>query len=232
VIVAVVSEATATVVTVNVVLVEPAGIVAVAGTVAELELLLSEIGSPPVGAAVPIVTVPVELLPPKTLVGDKVSAVTVGGLIVNVAVADLPLAVAVIVAAALVDTGTVVTVKVALVAPAATVTEAGTVALALLLDRLTASPPVGAALEIVTVPVEDAPPITVVGANASAEAVGAVIVRVAVWEVAFAVAVIVAVVLAATAFVVTVKVADVAPDATVTEAGTVAAALLLVRLTT
>jgi len=50
----------------------------------------------------------------------------------------------------------------------------------MLLERLTTSPPVGAALEIVTVPVEDEPPMTVVGAKESAEAVGAVIVRTAV----------------------------------------------------
>jgi|SRR5271157_4819555 len=60
-------------------------------------------------------------------------------------------------------TAVVVTVKVAVVAPAATVTLAGTVAEALLLPSVTAAPPVGAALLKVTVPVEEAPPVTVVG---------------------------------------------------------------------
>ena len=57
----------------------------------------------------------------------------------------------------------VVTVKVAVVLPAATVTEAGTVAEALLLESETEMPPVGAALLKVTVPVEDTPPTTLVG---------------------------------------------------------------------
>jgi len=61
----------------------------------------------------------------------------------------------------LLETVTVVTVKVAVVAPAATVTLAGTVAAAvLLLDKPTDRPPVGAALPRVTVPVDEVPPIT------------------------------------------------------------------------
>ena len=55
------------------------------------------------------------------------------------------------------------TVKVALVLPAATVTEAGTTAAALLLVRDTETPPVGAAPLKVTVPVEDVPLVTLVG---------------------------------------------------------------------
>jgi hypothetical protein len=58
----------------------------------------------------------------------------------------------------------VLTVNVAEVAPAATVTEAGTVAaFVLLLESATARPPVGAALPSVTVPVAEAPPVTVLG---------------------------------------------------------------------
>ena len=54
--------------------------------------------------------------------------------------------------------------NVALVAPAATVTLAGTVATAvLLLPSVTTAPPAGAALLNVTVPVEEAPPVTLVG---------------------------------------------------------------------
>jgi hypothetical protein len=61
----------------------------------------------------------------------------------------------------------VVTVKVALALPAATVTEAGTVAAALLLESETETPPVGAAPLSVTVPVVDVPLVTLVGLTAS-----------------------------------------------------------------
>ena len=57
----------------------------------------------------------------------------------------------------------VVTVKFAVVFPAATVTLAGTVAEALLLDKATEMPPVGAAAFRVTVPVEELPPVTEAG---------------------------------------------------------------------
>jgi hypothetical protein len=62
------------------------------------------------------------------------------------------------------DTALVVTVNVALVAPAATVTLAGTCAApVLLLDSDTLAPPLGAAPLSVTVPVEELPPVTLVG---------------------------------------------------------------------
>src|SRR5204862_5458756 len=58
----------------------------------------------------------------------------------------------------------VATVNVAVVAPAATVTEAGTVAaLVLLLVNATTAPPTGAAALSVTVPVLFAPPVSVAG---------------------------------------------------------------------
>ena len=67
------------------------------------------------------------------------------------------------VTAVLIATGTVVAVKVAVVAPAATVTVGGTVAAGLLLVRVTTAPPTGAGPLRVTVPVEGLPPITLVG---------------------------------------------------------------------
>ena len=76
------------------------------------------------------------------------------------------------VADAVLATAVVVTVKVAVVAPAATVTLAGTVAAALLLDKPTDSPPVGAALPKVTVPVDEVPPVTAVGLNVTDETTG------------------------------------------------------------
>lgn len=65
-------------------------------------------------------------------------------------------------------TGLVVTAKLALVAPAAIVTEAGTLpATALLLDKLITAPPIGAGPFIVTVPVDEFPPPTSDGAKLS-----------------------------------------------------------------
>jgi len=67
----------------------------------------------------------------------------------------------------------VFTVKVALVAPAGTVTLEGTLAARLLLESWTCAPPVGAGPLSVTVPVEDCvPPTTLVGFSCSEETVG------------------------------------------------------------
>ena len=68
----------------------------------------------------------------------------------------------------------VATVKVALAAPAATVTLAGPVATeGLLLLNVTTAPPVGAAVVKVTVPCELLPPTTVVGLTLMAERLAA-----------------------------------------------------------
>ncbi len=69
-------------------------------------------------------------------------------------------------------TALVVTVNVALLAPAATVTLPGTVAVDVLLLRVTAAPPAGAGPLSVSVPVEEEPPLTVVGLSATDESVG------------------------------------------------------------
>jgi hypothetical protein len=119
--------------------------------------------TPPEGAAPVSVTVPVEDAPAVTLVGVSTSDFGTGALIASVAVFVTPLAAAAITAGVLAATGTVVIVKVAVVAPAATVTLDGTVAAALLEDNATTTPPDGAALASLTVPVEDAPPVTLVG---------------------------------------------------------------------
>ena len=74
--------------------------------------------------------------------------------------------------------------KVALVAPAGTVTLAGTEATdGLLLERETTAPPLGAGPFRVTVPVEGFPPVTVVGLRLSEETIGGITVSEAVWEV-------------------------------------------------
>ena len=82
---------------------------------------------------------------------------------VSVAVADVVPRFALIVAVVFAPTAIELIVNVALVAPAATVTEVGVVALELLDERETTAPPVGAAPFKVTVPVEELPPTTDVG---------------------------------------------------------------------
>jgi len=70
-------------------------------------------------------------------------------------------------------TARVLTVNVAVVAPAAAVTLDGTVAAAvLLLESATVAPPAGAGPLNVTVPVEGVPPMTLVGFSVSDERVG------------------------------------------------------------
>ena len=75
-----------------------------------------------------------------------------------------------IVTGVLVATVSVVALNVVEVDPAGTVTDAGTVAAAvLLLESVTSTPPAGAAEVSVTVPVDVAPPTTAVGLIATAE---------------------------------------------------------------
>jgi hypothetical protein len=113
------------------------------------------------------VTVPVELAPPTTeagllLIEDKLAALTVRDAV------RLAPNVALMVMDVLAATAEVVTVKVEEALPAGTVTEAGTLpAPVLLLDKAMASPPVGAAPLRATVPVDELPPITVVGFRVS-----------------------------------------------------------------
>jgi hypothetical protein len=91
-------------------------------------------------------------------------AVALGALTVSVAVRVTPASTAEMTAEVGVAGAVVATVKVALVAPAATVTLAGTLATAvLLLDRLTKAPPAAAALVKLTLPCALPPPVTLVG---------------------------------------------------------------------
>jgi len=135
-------------------------------------------------------------------------------------------------------TALVLTVNVALVAPAATVTLAGTLAaVVLLLESVTVAPPAGAAPLSVTVPVEEFPPVTLVGFSESEERVGggggaAVTVSEADLLAPLNVAEIETVVDTATALVLTVNVALVAPAATVTLDGTLATVVLLLESVT
>src|SRR5215475_5118186 len=128
----------------------------------------------------------------------------------------------------------VVTGNVFVVAPAATVTETGTVAAALLLVSVTTAPPTGAALPSVTVPVLLTLPVTAVGFTLTPfKAAGGFSVIVEILDAPRDVAVMLTCVTVVTGFVVTGKLALVAPGATVTGAGTgTAVGLPLVSVTT
>jgi hypothetical protein len=149
--------------------VAPAGTVTVAGTVSAVVLLLASVTmNPPAGAGALIVTVPVTAVPIRPDVGFTDTAETAGGVMVTVAVFELPDRVAVTVTVVETLTGFDVTGAVIDVAPDGMVTLAGTLAAALLLERVTATPPVPAATLIVIVAVPFcAPPRSDVGLMAS-----------------------------------------------------------------
>jgi hypothetical protein len=167
---------TPSVVTVNVADAAPAGTVTDAGTVA---FVVSELVSatliPPVFALPFSVTVPVEGAPAMTEVGLRTRDAMSAGLTVMDAVTLICCFTAEIVTGVAAATPRVVTANVTEVAPAGTVTKAGTVAAAVFeLKRKTGTPPAGAADEIVTVPVEGFPPTIVAGASVRPVGSGAV----------------------------------------------------------
>ncbi|MBN9662330.1 MAG: hypothetical protein J0H49_29295 [Acidobacteria bacterium] len=158
---------------------------------------------------------------------------TVNGVTVTGADIEDPFAVAVTVTEVLTVTAAAVAVKEAELAPAATVTDTGTVRAALLSEIATGRPPVGAAPERVTVHAEVPPELTEEGVHKRLLITASgVTVTDAVREDAFEVAVTVTVVLDVTEVAVAVKRTEVEPAATVTEEGTVRAALLSVTVTT
>jgi hypothetical protein len=184
--VALVENSTILVFTIKLALVEPAGTVTLDGTLATPLLLLESVTcAPPEGAGPLKVTVPADdptSGPPTTLDGLRVSEASVGsggGITVREAVWVTALNDAEMVTEVDAATALVVTVNVAEVAPAGTVTLESTCAVAVsLLESETCAPPEGAAALKVTVPVEDCePPTTVVGFNVSEEreAVGGVV---------------------------------------------------------
>ena len=95
----------------------------------------------------------------------------VGGFTVSAAVRVTPAKTAETVAEVEAVTEVVVTVKLTLLAPAGTVTLAGTAVAPELSESDTTAPPLGAAPLKVTVPVEALPPVTLVGLRLKAESV-------------------------------------------------------------
>jgi hypothetical protein len=160
VIVAVRALPTALVLTVKVALVEPAGTVTEAGTVAVALELVRVTLMPPAGAWLLSVAVPVTAVPPVTVLVETVTLVRDGGLIVTGAVTDVPPNDAEIVALDALATALAMTEKVTLLAPSGTVTLAGTVALLLELAIVTEAPPVplGTVADNVSVAVAKPPP--------------------------------------------------------------------------
>jgi hypothetical protein len=152
---------------------------------------------------------------------------TVSGVTVTEAVLEAPLLVAVTTTAVLEETAPAVAMNTALVEPAATVTEAGTVSAVLLPESATTRPPVGAAALRVMVQEVIPPAVIELGAQERLLGMGGgVTVTEAVLEVPLPVAVTVTAVLAETAPAVAKNEALVVPAATVTEAGTESAVLL------
>ena len=164
---AVESVATGVVVIVKLAVVDPPAMETESGTPAKAESDARDTLSPATGAIPVIVTVPVTGVPPWTLASDNLKEPSAAAVTFSFAVLLTAPTVAVKVATLAADTPFVVTTKVAVLAPAATTTEAGTEAKAESEARETASPPAGAIVLSVTVPMDETPPRTVVGERAS-----------------------------------------------------------------
>ncbi len=210
--------------------VAPGATVTEAGTVSNPLLLFKETVLPPAGATLVMVTVQVVITAEASPEGLQASEeIADWATRFRVAIWETPLLiVAITEAVRLPEITPAVALKVADVAPAATVTKVGMVSNALLLDKNTGLPPAGAAAVSVTVQVLIAPEARPVGLQASEDnATVATRFTLAVWKTPFMEAVTEAVRLLASTPAVALKVADVAPAATVTEAGVVSEALLL-----
>jgi hypothetical protein len=236
VIVAVCVVLTAEIVAVNAALVAPAGTVTDAGTVTAELLLAKATVNPPLGAAAVRPTVQASVPAPVTepLLQETALSAAVGadGFSCSEVAWLTPLAVAVIVAVCVVLTAEAAAVNAALVAPAGTVTDAGTLTAELVLASATAKPPVGTIVEIATAQASDPAPVSdplphEIPLNTGAR--GAVgfswMLNVALPLCVFAV--IVTVVAAVTAAMLAVKVMLVVPRGKSSEEGTCTAGLLL-----
>ena len=153
---------------------EPAGTETLAGTGSAVALLLERVTGNALEADLLRVTVQVAVCPDSMVPGAQVRVLrTTGAASVNEKVLDPPFAAAVTTDVSSVVTADAVTVKAAVVAEAATVTfGADSVALALLLDRFTDTPPDGAAADSDTVQLAVPGAFTVAGVQTSSLTVG------------------------------------------------------------
>jgi hypothetical protein len=155
---------TGKVVIAKVALLAPAATVTDDGTVAAEGLPLDSDTTAPLRAGPESVTVPVDPFPPTTVEGLRESEDRTRGTTDRLVDLVTPPYKEKMLTAVETDTGKVVIAKVALLAPAATVTAEGTIATSVLsLDSEMTAPPLGAGPESVTVPVEPLPPTTVEG---------------------------------------------------------------------
>jgi hypothetical protein len=228
-IVALLSAATAEVLTMKVLEIAPASTVTLAGTITKDESEVRGIGRPPAGALDPSVMVPVARELPTTVDGVTLTQDSIGGSTSSVRDPLKPLDVAVTVADSAAATGTVVSAKVAELCPARTMKADGTRTKVEFETNATASPPTGAGPLIVTLPVESKPPRTVDGSMFIDFIEGGSTARVAVALPPLYVAVIVTTVNADTGSVLTSKVEVVPPDEIATSAGTITHGELLER---
>jgi hypothetical protein len=213
-------------------LLDPLGTETEAGTVRAVLLLDNPTAKAPV-ALLFRVTEQVMTAPEATLAGQFTEVKVTGAVSVSENVRVTPAAEAVRVAVTSAATSAAVAEKFAVVAAAGTETEAGAVTLALLLDNDTANPPARAADVNVTVHVDVAGPCTDAGVQDKVLNWGpAGTLTVAVRLVPPPDAVTVTLCAVAGAPAVAEKVAVVAPEPAVTDAGTVKAALLLESVTT
>jgi hypothetical protein len=157
---------TAAAVAVNATEANPARTVAEEGTVRLVLLLLRVTTVPPAGATALSVTVHVVLWPAPNAIGAQLTDDSCAGAArFRVNVCELPLALAVTTAIWSVVTDPTFTVNPAVVVPTGTVTLPGTVALALLLESVTAKPPAGATAPRVTVQEDEPGAFTLPGAQ-------------------------------------------------------------------
>jgi hypothetical protein len=225
--------------------VAPAGTSSAGGGARKLLLPLRPTVVPPAGAPCESVAVHVAVPPELNTAGVQANDDSViAGLMVKLAVAELPFKVAVKTAVWTAATAPAVTATEPVLAPAATVTKAGDVSKLLLLLRYTVVPPAGATCESPTVHALVPPELSVLGVHASDDTVvvpgpidcvprlpGAFNVKPLVATLPFKLAVNTAVCEVAMVPAVSLTVADVVPAATVTEAGELSSALLLLKPT-